>query len=141
MAASLSARPYDDPRMLREMVQKASSLAAHYDLTSVMVGASGVEGDRLFSEMVDYIGSALRVDDVICRLTRERAVFLLADADRKRAAEIIERLMNGFRSHFTPARDPHVDLSFFEVTPARPHITVRDVLPSLFEPTATPVAH
>ena len=142
MTASLAARPdNDDPRKLREMIQKASSLAANYDLTSVMVGASGTPGDRLFSEMLDYIGSALRVDDVICRLTRERAVFLFADADRERAAEIIERLMNGFRSHFTPARDPHVDLAFFEVTPARPDITVRDVLPSLFEPATTPVTH
>jgi hypothetical protein len=140
MSASLSVRPdNDDPRKLREMIQKASSLAAHYDLTSVMVGASGVAGDRLFSEMVDYIGSALRVDDVICRLTRERAVFLLADANQERAAEIIERLMNGFRSHFTPARDPHVDLAFFEVTPDRPALTVRDVLPALFD--ATPVTH
>ena len=142
MTASLAARPdNDDPRKLREMIQKASSLAANYDLTSVMVGASGAPGDRLFSEMLDYIGSALRVDDVICRLTRERAVFLFSDADRERAAEIIERLMNGFRSHFTPARDPHVDLAFFEVTPAQPDITVRDVLPSLFEPATTPVTH
>jgi len=140
MTAPLSARPdHDDPRKLREMVQKASSLAAHYDVTSVMVGASGVEGDRLFSEMVDYIGSALRVDDVICRLTRERAVFLLADANRERAAEIIERLMNGFRSHFTPASDPHFDLAFFEVTPEHPNVTVRDVLPSLFD--SVPVSH
>ena len=142
MIAPLSSRPdHDDPRKLREMLQKASSLAAHYDLTSVMVGASGAEGDRLFSEMVDYIGSALRVDDVVCRLTRERAVFLLADANQERAAEIIERLMDGFRSHFTPARDPHVDLAFFEVTPARPNITVRDVLPSLFESATTSATH
>lgn len=142
MSSSPSARPEnDDPRKLREMIQKAASLAANYELTSVMVGASGVEGDRLFSEMVDYIGSALRVDDVICRLTRERAVFLLADADRERAVEIIERLMNGFRSHFTPARDPHVDLAFFEVTPARSDITVRDVLPSLFDPATRGVTH
>ena len=54
MSAPLSVRlDNDDPRKLREMIQKASSLAAHYDLTSVMVGASGVAGDRLFSEMVD----------------------------------------------------------------------------------------
>jgi hypothetical protein len=124
----------DDPRKLREMIQKAASLAAHYDVTSVMIGASGSPGDRLFAEMVDYIGSALRVDDAICRLTRERAVFLVADTDRERATEIIERLMNGFRANFTPARDPHVDLAFFEVTPATPDLTVRDVLPSLFEP-------
>jgi len=136
----MDARPdNDDPRKLREMIQKAASLATHYDVTSVMIGAAGAPGDRLFSEMVDYIGSALRVDDAICRLTRERAVFLVADADRDRAAEIIERLMNGFRASFTPVRDPHVDLAFFEVTPSMPDLTVRDVLPTLFEP--TPVAH
>lgn len=136
----MDARPdHDDPRKLREMLQKASSLAAHYDLTSVMIGASGEAGDRLFSEMVDYIGSALRVDDAICRLTRERAVFLLADADQDRAAEILERLMNGFRANFTPVRDPQVDLAFFEVTPDTSDLTVRDVLPSLFD--AAPVTH
>jgi GGDEF domain-containing protein len=136
----MDARPdHDDPRKLRDMLQKASKLAAHYDLTSVMIGASGEAGDRLFSEMVDYIGSALRVDDAICRLTRERAVFLLADADQDRAAAILERLMNGFRANFTPARDPHVDLTFFEVTPDKADLTVRDVLPSLFD--AAPVAH
>jgi len=140
MAARLHARSEnDDPRKLREMVQRAANLAASYELTSVMVGASGSAGDLLFSEMVDYIGSALRVDDAICRLTRERAVFLLADADRESATEIIERLMNGFRANFTPARDPDVELAFFEVTPEMSHLTVRDVLPSLFEP--APVTH
>jgi len=53
----------DDPRRLREMIQRASSYASLYDLTSVMVGMSGAEGDLLFPEMVDYVGSALRVDD------------------------------------------------------------------------------
>jgi hypothetical protein len=131
----MDARPdHDDPRKLREMLQKASSLAAHYDVTSVMVGASGSAGDRLFAEMMDYIGSTLRVDDAICRLTRERAVFLLADVDQERAVEIIERLMNGFRENFTPVRDPHVDLAFFEVAPGTADVTVREVLPSLFEP-------
>jgi len=136
----MDARPdHDDPRKLRDMLQKASSLAADYDLTSVIIGASGVAGDRLFAEMVDYIGSALRVDDSICRLTRERAVFLVADADRERAAEILERLMNGFRANFTPVRDPQVDLSYFEVTPDKADLSVRDVLPSLFD--ATAVSH
>jgi hypothetical protein len=133
-ALSLSNTRNDDPRKLRELVQKAASLACHHDITSVMVGASGVVGDLLFSEMVDYISSALRVDDGICRLTRERTVFFIADADEERAADILERLMNGFRESFTPAHDPHVDLVYFVVTPEMTDLTVRDVLPSLFGP-------
>ncbi len=129
----------DDPRKLRDMVQKAASLANDYELTSVMVGVSGAEGDRLFPEMVDYVGSALRMDDAIVRLTRDRAVFLLADADRQRAEEIIERLLNGFRETFTPAHDQNIALHYFEVTPGEADLTVRDVLPSLFA--KTPVAH
>lgn len=122
----------DDPRKLRDLVQKAASLANDYDLTSVMVGVSGSEGDRLFPEMVDYVGSALRMDDAIVRLTRDRAVFLLADADRQRAEEIIERLLNGFRETFTPACDQPIGLHYVEVMPGTAELTVRDVLPSLF---------
>ena len=128
----LNGSQYDDPRKLRDVVQKASSLAGDYDLTSVMVGVSGVEGDRLFPELIDYLGSALRVDDAIVRLTRERVVFFLADADRPRAEEIIERLLNGFRETFTPACDPSIAVRYFEVTPERVDLTVRDVLPTLF---------
>jgi hypothetical protein len=129
----------DDPRKLREIVQKAASLANDYELSSVMVGVSGAEGDRLFPEMIDYVGSALRMDDAIVRLTRDRAVFLLADADRQRAEEIIERLLNGFRETFTPATDQLVALQYFEVTPGNGSLTVRDVLPALFA--EAPVAH
>jgi hypothetical protein len=39
------------------------------------------------------------------------------------------------------ARDPHVDLDFFEVTPERPDVKVRDVLPSLFDTTPEAVSH
>jgi len=133
MTGILPNRPLtDDPRKLRDMVQKAASLANDYELTSVMVGAAATEGDRLFPEMVDYVGSALRMDDAIVRITRDRAVFLLADADRQRAEEIIERLLNGFRETFTPAQDQHIELHYFEVIPGRPKLAVRDVLPSLF---------
>jgi len=132
---------YDDPRKLRELIQKAASLANNYDLTSVMVGVSGVEGDLLFPEMVDYVGSALRVDDAIFRMTRERAVFFLADVDRKRAEAIIERLVNGFREKFTPAHEQPIGLAYFEVTPKITHLSVRDVLPSLFTSASAPVSH
>ena len=122
----------DDPRKLRELLQKASNLAAHYRLSTVMVGMSGNEGDLLFPEMVNYVGSALRVDDAIFRMTRERAVFMLTDADRPRAEEIMQRLILGFHESFSPAKEPRIALEFFEVTPDTPDVTVRDVLPSLF---------
>ena len=130
---------YDDPRKLRELIQKASGLAKDYDVASVVVGISGEPGDLLFPEMVDYVESALRVDDGIVRLTRERAVFFLADANRARADDIMERLLIGFREKFTPSQDPHIGLGFFEVTPENVPLVVRDVLPSLFDP--SPVSH
>jgi hypothetical protein len=129
----------DDPRKLRELIHKASSLASTYDLTSVMVGMSGVEGDLLFPEMVDFVGSALRVDDGIFRLTRERAVFFLADADLGRAEEIMERVLIDFRESFTPSQEQRISLGYFEVTPKMTNLTVRDVLPSLFG--SAPVTH
>jgi hypothetical protein len=140
-AMPLNGSRSDDPRRLRELIHKASSFAAAYDVTSVMVGMSGVEGDLMFPEMVDYVGSALRIDDGIFRLTRERVIFFLADADRQRAEEIMERLLVGFREHFTPSQEQRVSFGYFEVTPEMSHLTVRDVLPALFESAPTPVAH
>jgi GGDEF domain-containing protein len=138
-AMVLNRSQYDDPRKLRELLQKAASLASDYDVASVMVGMSGSEGDLLFPEIVDYIGSALRMDDGIVRLTRERAVFFLSDANRKRAEEIMDRLLIGFREKFTPAQEPRIGLAYFEVTPDCTSLAVRDVLLSLF--TSDPVAH
>ena len=135
----LSRSQNDDPRRLREILHKATTLASEFELTSVMVGVSGTEGDRLFPEMVDYVGSALRVDDAIVRLTRDRAIFLLADTNRSQAEEIIERLLIGFRETFTPAHEPRVGLAYFEVGPGVATLSVRDVLPSLFE--SAPVTH
>jgi GGDEF domain-containing protein len=138
-AMALNRSQIDDPRKLRELLQKASSLASNYDLTSVMVGMSAAEGDLLFPEIVDYIGSALRVDDGIVRLTRDRAVFFLADANRARAEEVMDRLLIGFREKYTPAHEPRIGVAYFEVTPGRVGLTVRDVLPSIFAP--APAAH
>ena len=130
----------DDPRKLRDLIQKAFCLASSYDLKSVVVGMSGPEGDLVFPEVVDYVDSALRVDDGIFRMTRERAVFFLTDADRERAQEIMERLLSGFQENFTQAEEQLVSLSYFEVTPGMSDLSVRDILPALFE-TAPAVTH
>ncbi len=38
----------DDPRRLRDLMGKVSSLAREHQLTSVVVGMAGVEGHLLF---------------------------------------------------------------------------------------------
>ena len=82
----------DDPRKLREMLVRAQGLASEHDLPSVVVGLAGEEGDLVVSEVMDFLESQLRVDDSIFRMTRERAVLLLADVDVDRARDIVERL-------------------------------------------------
>jgi hypothetical protein len=122
----------DDPRKLRDMLGKAASLASEHSLRSVVVGVAGLEGDLLFPEIIDFFESMLRVDDSIFRMTRERAVLVLADVDRAKAEEIVERLMNGFRERFALAVDPEISLGFFEVTPEERDVTVKHVLLALF---------
>jgi hypothetical protein len=131
----------DDPRRLRELIQKAARLASIYDVPSVMVGMSGIEGDLMFPEMVDYVASALRIDDGIFRMTRERVIFFIADADRPRAEEIMQRLLVGFREHFTPSQEERVTFGYFEVEPGMGGLTVRKVLPALFASAPPPVAY
>jgi len=122
----------DDPCKLRDMLGKAASLASEHSLRSVVVGVAGREGDLLFPEIIDFFESTLRVDDAIFRMTRERAVLMLADVDRARAEEIVERLMNGFRERFATAVDPDIGFGFFEVTPEERDVTVKHVLLALF---------
>lgn len=122
----------DDPRKLRDLLCKAESLANDYSLHSVVVGIAGREGDLLFPEIIDFFESMLRVDDSIFRMTRERAVLVLADVDRARAEEIVERLLAGFRDRFATTHDPDIDLGFFEITPEETDVSVKHVLLALF---------
>lgn len=124
----------DDPRKLREMLDKAAGLAHEHALHSTIVGLAADEGDLLFPELVDYVESALRMDDAIFRMTRERAVLVLADVGHEGAQEIVERLVSGFRSRFARVRDPEVRFSFFEVKPDEVDVSVKRVLPALFNP-------
>jgi GGDEF domain-containing protein len=124
-----------DPRRLRELMERAELLARQHGLRSVVVGLSGFEGDTLFPEIVDYIESALRVDDSVFRLTRERVVLLLTDVDAEKASAIVHRLLDKFRENFPSASEPTVGLGYFEVAPGVADVSVKAVLPSLF---ATP---
>jgi hypothetical protein len=124
-----------DPRRLRELMERAELLAREHGLKSVVVGLAGFEGDTTFPEVVDYIESALRVDDSVFRLTRERVVLLLTDVDAEQASNIVQRLLGEFRENFPSPSDPAIGLGFFEVAPGVVDVSVKAVLPNLF---ATP---
>ena len=124
----------DDPLRLREMLGRATGLACDHRLPSVVVGMAGREGDLLFPEIVDFFASALRVDDTILRLTRERVVVMLADVDRTGAEQIVRRILVDFSERFATLDEPRVWIGYFEVRPGTPHLTVKEVLPAVFCP-------
>ncbi len=124
-----------DPRRLRELMERAEVLARDHGLRSVIVGLAGFEGDASFPEIVDYIESALRVDDSVFRMTRERVVLLLTDVDVAQASAIVHRMLEEFRENFPSADEPAVGLGTFEVGPGTIEVSVKSVLPVLF---ATP---
>ena len=99
MEPGSDATRYDDPRRLRDLLTRAADLAERHGLRSVLVGLSGFEGDVVFPEIVRYVESALRVDDSVFRMTRERALLLLTDVDEKSAAAILTRTLEDFREH------------------------------------------
>lgn len=130
---------HDDPRRLRELVDRASLLACEHSLTSVIVGLAGSEGDPELPDVIDFIESELRVEDSIFRITRERAVLFIADVDRAGAEEIMQRILQGYHDRSGRVEAPVVSLGYFEVTPKSQRLTVKQVLPTLFEP--VPDAH
>lgn len=130
---------YDDPRRLRELLTRASDLASEHSLTSVFVGLAGFEGDLLFPEVLNFVESALRVDDSVFRMTRERAVLLLTDVDAEHAKGILERILEDFRERFPAATEPSVACGYFEISSANPEVTTKGVLPQIFA--APPQCH
>lgn len=139
MDTPLDRRTPDDPLRLRELMTRAENLAREHSLHSVLVGLSGFEGDLVFPEIIDFVESALRVDDSIFRMTRERAVLLLTDVDRNQATAIVDRILEDFRENFPSVAEPAVGLGFYEVTPAPDDLSVKHVLPILFA--SPPKAH
>ncbi len=122
----------DDPRKLRELLNRAAELAHDHELHTTFVGMASQEGDPLFPEFVDFVESALRMDDAIFRMTRERSVLLLADVDQAGAEEILARLLADFRANFANLEDPEVRYGYFEVLPGSGEVSVKRVLPTLF---------
>jgi hypothetical protein len=121
-----------DPRRLRGMMDRASDLARGHQVGSVFVGIAGREGDLLAPEFIEFVESALRMEDAIFRLIRERAVVLLTDADRAKAEEIFERLRSDFAARFGSSTELDVDLRYFQVDGHGGHATAKVVLPAIF---------
>ncbi len=122
----------DDPRKLIQMISRVSDLAESHAVCSVVVGIAAPEGDLLFPDYVSYLESALRVEDQIFRMTRERAVLYLADVDAACAAEILVRLFGQFCDEFPSADAPSFEQRMIEVRPGLGPLSVKNVLTSVF---------
>jgi hypothetical protein len=122
----------DDPRKLSAMISRVSSLAESHSVCSVMVGVAAPEGDLLFPDYLAYLESALRVEDQIFRMTRERVVLYLADVDATGAAEVLVRIFADFCEEFPSADSPEYEQRMLEVRPGTGALSVKDVLTSVF---------
>lgn len=122
----------EDPRRLRVMLDRALELAAEHGLRSVAVGLAGREGDLLLPELLDYIQSALRIEDSIYRITRERAVLFLADVSRSQVESILTRLRGELAERFPTTKAPELSIACFEIEPGAEPPTLKDVLPAIF---------
>jgi hypothetical protein len=124
----------DDPRKLRSLLDRVVNLAGDHHLKSVLVGMTGLEDDLLFPELVAFVGSSLRIDDSIFRMTRTRAVFSIADSDINCARQIMDRVISDFSQQFAVPEEPTIRISYFEVAPNMQQPTLKEILPALFAP-------
>ena len=122
----------DDPRKLSALVARASNLASEYSVPSVLVGLVAQEGDTTFPEYIHYLQSALRVEDGIFRMTRERAVIHLADVDRDQALSVLERLAEAFSDEFPALSRPNYRIQIFEAKSDTEELRVKDILTRIF---------
>lgn len=122
----------DDPRKLSQMVARVADLAETHSVSSVVVGVAAKEGDLLFPDYLAYLESALRVEDQIFRMTRERAVLYLSDVDATCAAEVLVRIFSEFCDEFPTAEPPEFEQRMLEVQPGVGHLSVKQVLTSVF---------
>ena len=122
----------DDPRKLSAMISRVSDLAETHSVSSVVVGIAAEEGDLLFPDYLAYVESALRVEDQIFRMTRERAVLYLSDVDATCAAEVLVRIFGEFCEEFPTAEAPEFEQRMLEVTPGIGPLSVKEVLTSVF---------
>jgi hypothetical protein len=122
----------DDPRKLREVLARTETLASEHDVASVVVGFAAREGSLLFPDFLAFLGSELRVEDQIFRLTRERALLILRDVDVAQARAVIERLEAAFEREFPSIEVLTVEIRYLAVPPGKQELSVKSVLPAIF---------
>lgn len=130
--AEMSRHRNDDPRKLSAMIARVSDLATNHSVCSVVVGVAAEEGDLFFPDYIDYLVSALRVEDQIFRMTRERALLYLSDVDATCAAEVLVRIYSEFCKEFPSAQQPEFQQRMLEIRPGSTPLSVREVLTSVF---------
>ena len=131
----------DDPRKLRAMLTRVTKLAETHAVASVVVGLSADEGDAYFPDFVCFLQSALRVEDGIFRMTRERAVLHIADADRPQAQEILRRLQEDFWSQYPTMEPSAFGIRFFDVKPGCDKVHLKEVLNAIFSTSPSAMIH
>ncbi|MFP6606121.1 MAG: hypothetical protein VCC19_06060 [Myxococcota bacterium] len=134
VANPMVAQTNDDPRRLRSLLDRACELAREHAVPSVMLGLTGDQGDGSFPEFIVYLQSALRVEDAIFRMTRERAVIHLSDLDREQAQDVFQRLLSDFSDEFPSMTEPRFEVRYFDVKPGSENARVKDVLTEIFAP-------
>jgi hypothetical protein len=131
-AARREAAARSDPRRLRELMNRVSALAEEHEVGSVVVGVAGRDGDPQIPEFMDYVESALRMEDSIFRMTRERSVLFLTDVDPARAEGIVARLIDAFAEQVALLKPPLIELGFAEVPAGPCPPQLRDVMLEAF---------
>ena len=130
--AQMTRQQNDDPRKLSAMIARVSELAESHAVSSVVVGVAAEEGDLLFPDYLAYLESALRVEDQIFRMTRERAVLYLSDVNATGAAEVLVRIFSEFCDEFPTSDPPEFAQRMLEIQPGVGELSVKEVLTSVF---------
>ena len=129
---SMSTSPIDDPRKLSALLARVADLAQTHEVGSVIIGMSAPTGDLMFPEFVDFLRSALRVEDAIFRMTRERAIVHLADSEISNGKSVFVRLLEDFIEEFPAAKDPEFQITYFEFKAGDEKVKSKDVLKEIF---------
>jgi hypothetical protein len=124
----------DDPRKLTTLLARVAELAQVHSVGSVIVGMAAPLGDLAATEFADFLSSALRVEDGIFRMTRERAVIHLADAEMEKGRTIFNRILEDFVEEFPSAKEPQIQVNYLEVVPGTEEVRTKDVLTKVFPP-------
>lgn len=122
----------DDPRKLSALLARIADLAEVHSVSSVVVGIACETGDLLFPEFVEFLRSALRVEDGIYRMTRERAVVHLADLDMDSGRSVFNRLLDEFLEEFPAAKEPSFEINSYPVEAGGEKLQNKQLLREIF---------